>query len=455
LVQDIPFPQVSLPFIAPEQFGQIENRLSRASDYYALGQVLYRILSGSNAFQRSDARELLYQHLSVVPRPLHKSIEGLPIPLSQIVQKLLEKVPVDRYLTFHGIRKDLEQAAAIVEGSMPGSMRFPLASTDVLDKLTIPEKIYGRADALQNLIRGVDRFLEGRPTFIMLRGPEYAGKALLVKELWRPLAKSRGYLLQGSLQKHRLGIPYASLALVLDLHRMQHLYRPKNELEYWRKKITEACGPNLAALMDLLPSLDQLCPGLAPLQNLAPKQQESRFELTLKNLVRVLCEPKHPLLVFLDQLQFLDGSSARLLKSLTLYDPVPHLLFIGAFRDEDPEATATFREFLQEAAKQSSFLEIQVPRADRRDIVQMVQDMTRSSDEKFQALGEHLHLMSHGDASVIASVIEKLCGMGALRFDAEQHRWQVRDDVVRICQACRPIWCACRKSGAGILVLII
>jgi serine phosphatase RsbU (regulator of sigma subunit)/predicted ATPase len=438
LVQDIPFPQVSLPFMAPEQFGQIENRLSRASDYYALGQVLYRILSGSNAFQGTDARELLYQHLSVVPKPLHKSIEGLPIPLSQIIQKLLEKVPVDRYLTFDGIRTDLEQAAAIVEGTMPGSTRFPLASTDVLDKLTIPEKIYGRADALQTLIRGVDRFLEGRPTFIMLRGPEYAGKALLVKELWRPLAKSRGYLLQGSLQKYRLGIPYGSLALVLDLHLMQLLYRPKNELEYWRKKITEACGLNLAVLLDLLPSLDQLCPGQAPLQNLPPKQQESRFELTLKNLVRVLCEPNHPLLLFLDQLQFLDGSSARILKSLTLYDPVPHLLFIGAFREDDPEATATFREFLQEAAQQSSFLEIQVPRPERRDIVQMVQDMARSSDEKFQALGEQLHLMSHGDASVIASVIEKLCGMSALRFDAEQHRWQVRDDVVRICQAMSP-----------------
>jgi len=438
LVQDIPFPQVSLPFMAPEQFGQIENRLSRASDYYALGQVCYRIFSGANAFQGQDARELLYQHLAVTPKALHKVVEGLPIPLSQIVHKLLEKVPVDRYLTFDGIRTDLNQAAAIVEGRAPLSTRFPLASMDVLDKLTIPEKIYGRVDALQALIRGVDQFLEGRPTIIMLRGPEYAGKALLVKELWRPLAKSRGYLLQGNLQKHRLGVPYESLALVLDLHLMQLLHRPRNELEYWRKKITESCGANLAVLVDLLPSLDQLCPGTIPLQDLPPKQQESRFELTLKNLLRVLCEPNHPLLLFLDQLQYLDGGTARLLMSLTLHDPVPHLLFIGAFREDDTETSSTFKEFLQLASQQTSYIAIHVPRPERRDMVQMIQDMARSEDEKFQTLGEQLHLMSQGDASMVASIIEKLCGMGALRYDVEQHQWQVRDDVVRICQAMSP-----------------
>ncbi|MDQ3234995.1 MAG: AAA family ATPase, partial [Pseudobdellovibrionaceae bacterium] len=438
LVQDIPFPQVSLPFMAPEQFGQIENRLSRASDYYALGQVYYRIFSGANAFQSHDARELLYQHLSVVPKPLYKVVDGLPIPLSQIVHKLLEKVPVDRYLTFVGIRADLIQAADLVEGRVPPGTRFPLAATDVLDKLSIPEKIYGRVDALQTLIRGVDGFLEGRPTMIMLRGPEYAGKALLVKELWRPLAKSRGYLLQGCLQKHRLGVPYESLALLLDLHLMQLLHRPRNELEYWRKKITESCGPNLAVLMDLLPSLDHLCPGMTALLDLPPKQQESRFELTLKNLVRVLCEPNHPLLLFLDQLQFLDGSTARLLMSLTLHDPVPHLLFIGAFREGDPEASTTFNEFLQLASQQPSYLEIQVPRPERRDMVQMIQDMARNQDASFEALGEQLHLMSQGDTGLVASVIDKLCGMGALAFDAVHHRWQVRDDVVRICQAMSP-----------------
>jgi serine phosphatase RsbU (regulator of sigma subunit)/predicted ATPase len=438
LVQDIPFPQVSLPFMAPEQFGQIENRLSRSSDYYALGQVCYRIFAGVNAFQSQDPRELLYQHLSVMPKPLHKVVEGLPIPLSQMIQKLLEKVPIDRYLTFEGIRSDLQLAAAIVDGTVPATTRFPLASTDVHDKLSIPEKIYGRTEALQTLIRGVDHFLEGHPRFIMLRGPEFAGKALLVKELWRPLAKSRGYLLQGSLHKHRLGIPYGSLAVVLDLHLMQLLHRPQNELEYWRKKITEACGPNLVVLMELLPHLDQLCPGMPPLQDLAPKQQESRFELTLKNLVRVLCEPNHPLLLFLDQLQYLDGSTARLLVSLTLHDPVPHLLFIGAFREDDPEATGTFREFLQQVSQQTSYLDIQVPRPERRDMVQMIQDMARSEEESFQALGEQLHIMSQGDVSVVASVIEKLCGMGALRFDAGQHRWQIRDDVVRICQAMSP-----------------
>ncbi len=438
LVQDIPLPLVSLPFIAPEQFGQIETRLSRSSDYYALGQVFYRIFAGGNAFNGADARELLYQHLAVIPKALHKIVEGLPMTLSQIVQKLQEKVPVNRYLSFDGIRHDLEKVSEIINGTVAFSTRFTLATTDVPDKLSLPEKIYGRAEALSCLVKNVEQFLDGRPFFIMLRGPDFAGKGLLVKELWRPLAKSRGYLLQGSLQQHRLGIPYESLALTLDLHLLQLLYRPKNELEYWRKKIAEACGINLAVLMDLLPSLQQLCPGTNPLVNLPPKQQESRFELTLKNLVRVLCEPNHPLILFLDQLQYMDSSTARILVSLTIHDPVPHLLLIGAYREDDRPLSGDFKEFLRRCTALPFYVEIPVQRLESPDIALLIQDILRSQDERIPALGELLHQLSHGDVGIIETILMKLSGLGALRYDHEGHSWHVSPDILTVCQELSP-----------------
>ncbi len=438
LVQDIPFPAVSLPFMAPEQFGQIENRMSRASDYYALGQIYYRIFSGSNALTGLDARELLYQHLSVVPKGLHKVVEGVPMTLSQLVHKLLEKVPVDRYLTAEGIAHDLVKVSEVLSGQVPFSTRFPMATFDVLDKLTIPEKIYGRTEALASLLKGVEHFLEGRPAFIMLRGPEFAGKALLVKELWRPLAKSRGYLLQGSLQKHRVGIPYEALVLTLDLHLLQLLHRPKNELEYWRKKISEACGSNLGVLIDLMPSLLLLCPDTSRLPDLPPKQRESRFELTLKNLVRVLCEPNHPLLLFLDQMQYMDASTARILIGLAVQDPVPHLLFIGAFNEDEPLPTMAFKDFMLKASSHPHFVEIHVQRPEVPDMTLMLQDMLRSQDEKVPALAQQLHFLSHGDLGLVAAILDKLQGLEALRYDPLQHSWILDDQVVELCDSVSP-----------------
>jgi sigma-B regulation protein RsbU (phosphoserine phosphatase) len=94
-------------YMSPEQARGEGNRIDGRTDIYALGVILYRLVSGRLPFTAPDARELLRAVIAHEPRPPRQFVRGLPRELERICLKAMAKNLADRYTTASDLANDL------------------------------------------------------------------------------------------------------------------------------------------------------------------------------------------------------------------------------------------------------------------------------------------------------------------------------------------------------------
>lgn len=97
----------TLPYMAPEQLGEGFGRVDHRADLYALGVVLYELLTGRRPFGARPPIELRSQILRIDPPPPRSFEPDIPVALEQIGLRCLAKKPGDRYPTAEAVATDL------------------------------------------------------------------------------------------------------------------------------------------------------------------------------------------------------------------------------------------------------------------------------------------------------------------------------------------------------------
>ena len=102
----------TLPYMSPEQTGRMNRSVDSRSDLYALGVLLYQMLTGALPFAASDPMEWVHCHIARQPVPPAERVNGIPGPVSAVVMKLLAKTAEERYQTAGGVESDLRRCLA-------------------------------------------------------------------------------------------------------------------------------------------------------------------------------------------------------------------------------------------------------------------------------------------------------------------------------------------------------
>ena len=421
----------TLAYMAPEQTGWMNRSIDARSDLYTLGVVIYELLTGSVPFTASDPMACVHAHIARRPVPPAERRHDIPDVVSAIVMKLLAKTAEDRYQTAAAVERDLRQCLAQWETDRRIDT-FALAADDTPDRLVIPETLYGRAREIDTLLGAFERVVtSGTPELVLVSGYAGIGKSSVVNELHKVLVPPRALFASGKFDQYKRDIPYATLAQAFESLIRNLLGKSEPELDTWRAALREALEPNGRLMVDLVPALTLLIGDQPPVPELAPQDAQRRFQLVFRRFIGVFARPDRPLALFLDDLQWLDAGTLAVLADLLTQRDVPHVLLIGAYREDEVDAAHPLRRTLDTIrASGARVQEISLVPLARHDVGQLLADALRSTPARVAPLAQLVHDKTAGNPFFAMQFIGALADDGLLTFDHGQGCWSW--DVDRI-----------------------
>jgi PAS domain S-box-containing protein len=414
----------TLAYMAPEQTGWMNRSIDFRSDLYSLGVTLYQMLTGALPFTAAHPMEWVHCHIARKPVPPSERVNAVPTAISAIVLKLLAKSAEQRYQSAAGLVHDLSRCLS--EWETRGRIgEFPLGEYDTPDRLLIPEKLYGREREIETLLAAFDGVIKsGAPELVLVSGYSGVGKSSVVNELHRMLVLPHGQFASGKFEQYKRDIPYATLVQAFQSLVRSLLSKSDAELAGWRRALHEALVPNGRLVVDLIPELQLIIGEQPSVPELPPRQAQSRFYFVLRRFIGVFARPEHPLVLFLDDLQWLDAATLDLIEDLLTHSDVRHLMLIGAYRENEVDAAHPLRRKLDAIKKAGAKVEqITLAPLASEHITHLIADALRCEPNAVTPLAQLIHHKTAGNPFFVVQFLYALAEGGLVRFDHDARCW--------------------------------
>ncbi|MBW4455351.1 MAG: AAA family ATPase [Nostoc indistinguendum CM1-VF10] len=425
-------------YLSPEQTGRMNRLLDYRTDFYSLGVTFYELLTGHLPFETTDILELVHCHIAKVPVPPHELNAAIPKAVSDIVLKLMAKNAEDRYQSAWGIKADLEiglhQFAQTdkIDG-------IQLGLQDISDRFEIPQKLYGREAEIEALLAAFDRVAETGNEELRLKNRENSqflvemmlvsgfagvGKSALVQELYKPITARRGYFVSGKFDQFGRNIPYSAIADALQKLVQQLLGEPDEQVQQWRSQLLTALGTNGQIIIDIIPEVELIIGKQPSVASVGATEAQNRFNLIFQKFVRVFCS-SHPLVIFLDDLQWIDSATLKLIELMLLDEQTQFLFLIGAYRDNEVNPTHPLVLTLERLRKQGAVLgEIILAPLTLLPLSQLIAETLHQNADTVCSLAGLVLRKTEGNPFFVGEFLRMLHSENLLTFDAEHLCWQ-------------------------------
>lgn len=436
----------TLAYMSPEQTGRMNRELDYSTDFYSLGATFYQLLTQRLPFETDDALELVHCHIAKQPPLPHEVDREIPLTVSQIVMKLLAKTAEERYHSALGLKADLEECLTQLQQTGQIS-QFSLAQYDFSDRFKISQKLYGRENEIATLLSAFDRVAGrvGQPgegeenensrqfsiEMMLVAGFSGIGKSVLVRELYKPITQQRGYFIAGKFDQFQRNIPYSAIISAFKSLVRQLLTESETRLVQWREKLLTAFGVNGRVIIDVIPEIEKIVGVQPPVQSLEPTETQNRFNTVFLKFIGVFCQRSHPLVIFLDDLQWADSASLKLIELMMNDARTKYLLLLGAYRDNEVNPNHPTILTVERLQEQGAVINtILLDPLQPEEIARLIADTLHSEPETVTPLAELVAKKTLGNPFFINEFLKTIDRENLLTFQQQHKCWQW--DIERI-----------------------
>ena len=414
----------TLAYLSPEQTGRMNRGIDYRTDFYALGATLFELLTGEPPFDPQDPMELVHCHLA---RPVTfpaASQSTIPEAVQAIVLKLMAKNAEDRYQSALGLQYDLQICQQQVQ-TTGDVVAFELAQQDIGDRFLIPEKLYGREREVNLLLAAFERVIQARSELMLVTGFSGVGKTAIINEVHKPITRQKGYFIQGKFDQFNRNVPFSAFVQAFRNLLGQLLGESDTALQAWRATILEAVGDRGQVIIEVIPELAAIIGPQPPVPELSGSAAQNRFNALFGQFVRVFTTPAHPLVIFLDDLQWADAASLTLLKLLMAELDTGYLLVLGAYRDNEVFPAHPLTLALDDIKGRGGVVNrLTLTPLVQADITHLVADTLLCSVEMAAPLSQLVYQKTQGNPFFTTRFLQGLYEEGHLVFDGDVGHWQ-------------------------------
>jgi PAS domain S-box-containing protein len=419
----------TLAYMSPEQTGRMNRSLDYRTDFYSLGATFYELLTHQLPFGTNDVLELVHSHLAKQPLSPSQINPEIPQIISDIVMKLMGKNAEERYQSALGIKADLESCLHLLQDNQIISI-FPLGCQDISARFQIPQKLYGREREIDSLLAafagvgGQKQDACATSSMMLISGYSGIGKSALVQELYKPITQQRGYFISGKFDQYQRNIPYSAIVSAFQDLAKQLLTESEANLKAWREKLLEVLAINGQVIIDVIPEIELIIGKQPAPPELGAAEAENRFNFVFQNFIKVFTKPEHPLTIFIDDLQWADGASLKLMQLLMSASPAG-LFLIGAYRDNEVAAAHPLMLTIEEIVKTGAKVDrIFLSPLDLASVTQLISDALNCPESRVKSLAKLVFFKTGGNPFFMNEFLRSLDTEGLLQFNFTACRWE-------------------------------
>ncbi len=325
---------IGLNYISPEQTGRVTRTIDARSDFYSLGIIFYELMTGQFPFSSNEPMELIYSHIAKEPVSPSRIDSGIPEIISEMILKLMAKDPEERYQSCSGLISDLKRCLQqITENRDP--LNFVIGQEDVSNQFKIRKKLYGREQEISLLLSAYENIGNSNCELLLVSGYSGIGKTSLINEIHKPIIRNNGNYINGKFDQVNKQQPYSAISSAFRVFIKNLLSESESELKEWKRELMLALGNNAKVVIDVIPELEYIIGEQPDVPKLGPTENQNRFNHYFQRFIGVFAKQNHPLVLFLDDLQWADQASLELIRNLISNETVSGLLLIGAYRDNE------------------------------------------------------------------------------------------------------------------------
>ncbi|MHA6482427.1 AAA family ATPase [Paenibacillus sp. strain BS8-2] len=413
----------NMAYRSPEQSNLIARKPDQRSDLYALGIIFYEMLTCRLPYKPLQHEDWNYAHLVHKPALLRESSPQFrESALEAIIMILLKKNPDNRYQSAYGLLMDLKQFASTLNTEEP-FLSNKLGIYDRISQFRYPSHLFGRAAALEQLQHAYHRTALGEFVSVTIKGAQGTGKTSLAAEFQRKVAELGGTYIHAQCETAQQSDPYKPILQALTVWFNQLWSSLPHEIQTIKANIQRELGHRSVLLAELLPEAKLLWEGEASSFDTVT-DSELQPEALLYSLIRGITQCGAPLVLLLDDVQWLDPESLALIHQLTNERNMNGMLLVTSSTSENSQSVpAPYQGNADDVA-------IVLDNLQYDEVRQLLSKIVHDESPRLQSLARSAYHKTEGHPERLRKLLKGWHRDRQLYYDTNLHQWMWQEEIL-------------------------